>query len=959
MHFEDYAGQQRLNIIENANMVIGSKATTNNGQQQQLAPVNIYERLVAEGSTVRLSCPHVAASEPLSRKHQSTIKIDSIKWFKNHVPLANRKVFPPDGREQRHDDKGLSESTNQGEQLEVSDNFLDDHHDGTQAAAGGNSDRKRSNLSIGSKQRHLEKDDARQLDFEQQQPHQWAVGADSHHQRLRRRHLMTRKRLNHQIRRQQQRRQHHWYVSQFGELVIGNVSRHLAGKYTCLFGGQQSEVVLDVLAVAARPAGRSIRVNTSDSIDQSLRVDRRSAQEQPQREGDRELRVGIGADAGLDEGGQRRQVTLDNGAGRGIPPVESGSSPAVSNAQDSAQDMQASANEVQIIDRNLPDDSPDDDDCSGAPAAAPTHSADSFDRDSDSGEQTQLVAAPANCSRSAGLSISASPVPPLAPSSSQTDAIMSAKIRRSAPVRPSGQQVKQAKNAPQISLPAHVIVDETVTGEDLKNIAGILYTRQQFFCPFELLAAHQIKSGAYLSPLSGVVCRPRSDAKGERNNNKSLLQRCKSLLGKLLQSVLAKYCRRQVRSRRPQQQSIATSSTFELIGSVLEIDWAKDGRLLEFDRETGRGLNIGDNVKLIDSISGHGANRGAYGHSETTSTLSDDILSQQQRASKVFGDESTNRNDNKTTESTENEIEIGTDTETDLYCYAAAGPTDVETPLVRLGKGRLLEIDGLGKENAGRYSCTTRLSTSKLDKIIKSLRRRSRVGADQRDKQSFSVSSSSPNWIERQRQQQAPTTNCGGRSDSAAATAINDKLCCDKQNTCDHMTAGEIKLPAGDLSGQVAVLESVLLNSSASVDSGGGKEDAEAGADADVDYLAQALAQLEEPSRRTGATPKAASQAASSMVNGNWQTFVLLVTERSGEYWIAVALHTGDKVVFGVKRRARRREEIALFSSRVRASNHAQSHSHSQQEEEKKVGPREPLRHLRTDQLLIESSRAG
>lgn len=60
-----------------------------------------------------------------------------------------------------------------------------------------------------------------------------------------------------------------WHINKFGELVTDRVSKYLAGRYTCLADGRQTEVLLDVLPISG--TGQQHEVQNQDSGQMRLR----------------------------------------------------------------------------------------------------------------------------------------------------------------------------------------------------------------------------------------------------------------------------------------------------------------------------------------------------------------------------------------------------------------------------------------------------------------------------------------------------------------------------------------------------------------------------------------------------------------------------------------------------------------------------------------------------------------
>jgi hypothetical protein len=288
----------------------------------------------------------------------------------------------------------------------------------------------------------------------------------------------------------------------------------------------------------------------------------------------------------------------------------------------------------------------------------------------------------------------------------------------------------------------HLVESEIIPNHDLESIPGLLYTKQQFYCPLinqaDLLAAFEDR----LNLLIENVCRPQ---RTDQITDEQYLS-CSKLINQLIDQLIDinENCPKSDRSNSgPNGQSSHNSNLYcsnsKKIEKIVDILWYKDGSKLEFD-SNGRGIDKRLNVKLIDFINQLEA--------------------------------SSNNNDNKASTSPRQaqQIDLSSSREemSPLLSLAArqqekSSNRTQQKHVLCPPKGLILEIDGVRRINAGRYTCALRFNNVGLRISLKALKRLRLSHGSQRDSRGEGE---------------------GGSGGSGCLVEKNDKSkCCDADNS--------------------------------------------------------------------------------------------------------------------------------------------------------------------------------
>lgn len=501
-----------------------------------------------------------------------------------------------------------------------------------------------------------------------------------------------------------------WHINKFGELVINKVSKYFAGKYTCLYGGEQSELLLDVLTdntddknkIGADVEGQeenapeaASKMQFKEETLEQADADTSDGSEDPQRH---KKADGDATNAALDAAFERSSKKRQSGETRKLP--EEFEDSEAGNSQIEAKGPEKVGEDAKsavgggsgAATSTLAD--------VGQPALAEQWRAFTLYDVSKSVTTTE---------QPSDFSLDKDSSPRQINSINTPGGDVGRQVRNyflnvdkiDAPLNEQPYQFATSRLAHHSQRrPLHFDENEIVSSEDLGSIPGLLYTKQQFHCP----ALRQIDLIGYLDGqidhLIGAFCP--SNLKSERNfiNGENL--ECHKLARRLIFRLIKIDC---ARYHETLDESSFGSICAETATSFLDIVWFKDGEQLQFD-SNGRSTNPKLNVKLIDLLDRYRAlnNRRSgevfsehRGPRKTNDFLS---IAHNNIAASLLNPRKSRNNNKQRPETTTN--------------------TRIKWPACPL-KGLTLEIDGIRKDNAGRYTCALKLSIPKLGKVLKSL----------------------------------------------------------------------------------------------------------------------------------------------------------------------------------------------------------------------------------------------
>lgn len=216
-------------------------------------------------------------------------------------------------------------------------------------------------------------------------------------------------------------------------------------------------------------------------------------------------------------------------------------------------------------------------------------------------------------------------------------------------------------------ISAQIVKSEIIQLDDLKNIPGFLYSKQHLYCPLGHL------QWKHIYPLVKPLCP--SDPRVISSEF-----RCYHLAWRLISMIVSE-------SFSSERNRVSDSCD----SSILDILWFKDGDQLEFDT-SGIEISSNLNIKLINILEQF---------SENADFISFSTESTQEHQREKSGEGRIGENLTKANMSSK------------WIC-----------PL----RGRTIEIDGVRKDSVGRYTCALRMRISKLRKIIHKLYKLNRQG---------------------------------------------------------------------------------------------------------------------------------------------------------------------------------------------------------------------------------------
>lgn len=601
------------------------------------------------------------------------------------------------------------------------------------------------------------------------------------------------------------------YINSIGELIINRVPRNLAGKYTCLSEGLQCEIVLDVLA---------------DSLSRDLTTSEvRYADEKS-------------------NGKRSRDVRTQGSQGSYDPEVivePRGKDRLAINSPESNNDK---ALKDRTYERHTPDSYDD--------LAQKRMSSDLliFNRPSLT-ERSELVTSSGKVNPPAGGNIYTSTTTDIRQPLLQADGIRTLddmghfiedndQQRTLTDTATSGFNRTTTSSsflnrAPglQGSYPSlfnlhwqqyrqiHKINVEIIKVDDVKVVPGLLYTKQQLYCPIGL---NRMKS-KLISALIQNLCEAsqlEDDPTSAEIRNRT---ECNRLTEGLLLQIMGRNCSRsysdvgsrlveEADTHHPGNSSISESkgkkfhqdyNLSNCFDSIFELNWFKDGTKLEFSPE-GKGTDSRLNVKLINWLNQSSVDLIDNSHGETSS------------------DAFYNVSPNVPMTSTQHEghsrptsFQIGDIERVKKDITEREVVTDRAGRNFAIARSRVLEIDGITKENSGRYTCALELSMPKLQHRIRDYKQH--IGADNLIRVNisgqFRMSNSSYNDLKYQRDnhetpsQRYPDVHRRERSE--------DDQCTDK--SCTNQSAyRETNLFQGEQQNNTTQLEHQHSNSTVPVE---------------------------------------------------------------------------------------------------------------------------------------------
>lgn len=682
-------------------------------------PTKTYERVVLEGSKIRMSCPHLLPTsittltisthimppksslaminrdEALRKQKRfagaSTLKpmlekkkisegqpivhdYEHVKWFRNHVPLLNINHFhhktkvlldpstPPVVI--RNPSSSDDEHNNKGENPVIKITEL------TQKAINPSSKPPQSVAILVNNETLLEENQiqnnlltnsVKQLQLKQQLLLQTKSSENANE------YVQVRKRANMSARgsgqnntnnvqlRDKEQLASELYINEFGELVINKVSQYFAGKYTCLANHRQSEVLLDVLV-------NSQAANNVGS-ERALKLgsaDQANAYLKMVRESDRLPSIAHG------------ELIDNSGVYLNSDDHETGNGPIEGRGQQ--QSAESADNKLSILDQIN----------SGPNGAQNEDNSDVEAKSKNNG--TKLTAESLSIEHLSRNEPLLKVERELRSSERDDNILKSKKIdNRDEPetenfettsdstkpvvLNEEEKQNKTISSNVRLNLqriPAQIVESEIIRLDDLKNIPGFLYTKQHLYCPIGHL------HWKHIYPL----LRPFCPYDPRMVSNKF---RCYHLIWRLISRIVSESF--------TGEQGVSSDCD----NSILDILWFKDGNQLNFDNN-GREKKSNLNIKLINILEQFSANASLVSSPP-----------EWQHYDEPSGDNSVEN-------------------------YPNLPKANLSSKWICPLRGRTIEIDGVGKESIGRYTCALRMRISKLRGIIQKLYKLNRHG---------------------------------------------------------------------------------------------------------------------------------------------------------------------------------------------------------------------------------------
>lgn len=457
-----------------------------------------------------------------------------------------------------------------------------------------------------------------------------------------------------------------WYVNKFGELIINRITADLAGKYTCLVLGKQSDLILHVVAIdnsSNSPIARHRRtfedgmiiVPATEQSDISA-----SQQTLPAADTDR----GVGDDA-------TTWAKASNGSRQSVTGSELRTS--------------TSAFPLKLVDTTI---------------------SNLFDGDHKSVEENLLGSAADVSSLSQLKSVQDHTKVretwdgQEVGNQSASAAGLADKIIESEGVKSMRSIYERAdpRAAPLIldakvwiKAPIQSVRLECIQPSYLKSIPSLIFTKQKLHCPIWRFEAEFRQN--FVLTLGQTLCSSLGAREVESlwSGRRAFAHssECHDLVGSFF------------------SQMDTPRSGDNCNASILELGWFKDGEQLEFDDGTGKGFAEGpaSNVRLINFCDQ--LDTGA-------ASVSSCVVVGEQKKSTSDSDKNSNP-----AEIADIEM-LSAEPISKSRGRAKRTPVNWLCPSI----GRTLEIDGVRQDSAGHFSCAFKLSTEKLHRYILDMRHR-------------------------------------------------------------------------------------------------------------------------------------------------------------------------------------------------------------------------------------------
>lgn len=463
----------------------------------------------------------------------------------------------------------------------------------------------------------------------------------------------------------------HWFISDYGELVLVGVSAQSAGSYTCLRGGQQSEVLLDVIADESSPGDAAARGGWHEN---------------GTARGGRQMMAGqlfSGVERGL--ASDTSQTMLDDDVDR-LASENLVHGRQLEGRVEIGTEFADASNMVPF--KRLETGGGG---AIGSAQAEPT----------ESGRHRRLAPSSTQFStsqmaRNNQLNLDTGETDAKATRTSSSYQAPAATEQGRRWITLGGGTLAHSAQGQQL----HVAENEIIANGDLESIPGLVYTKQHFFCPLmgqtDLWAALE----SQINLLIETLCPPHS-AKQRRPDCRAL---ARPLIGLLME--MDEKCGNGLRAmgqesdldgnNNEQRSALVGCSKFgALIERLADVVWYKDGLRLGFGAD-GRGTDKRLNLKLIDLVDKSASTWSECAENSwhcarpTATTRGAEPIS----SSVVFN-------------------ELGDET-----------TSEADGGILLPPRGLILEIDGIRQPNAGRYSCAMKFNNAKLRNRLLELRGR-------------------------------------------------------------------------------------------------------------------------------------------------------------------------------------------------------------------------------------------
>lgn len=445
------------------------------------------------------------------------------------------------------------------------------------------------------------------------------------------------------------------YINEFGELVINKVSQYFAGKYTCLAYHRQSEVLLDVLVNSQ---------NANMGSEQAIKLDGTE-----QVNADLEMASESNAllstvQEGLIDNSRIHLNSNDHKTGNG--PIED-------RDEQQQQSAESADNKLSILDQiREPNGAQMEDNFDGEANSKKDEtleeislenlSRDGSQYESKNGSYLMVDNKSATLNRDK-ITLRSKNINDREEQRGGGEPTTLNSLERMALGDGKLKKEGESNNASSPTnyrlnyqrLPAQIVKSEIIQLGDLKLIPGFLYSKQHLYCPIGHL------QWKLIYPLVRPLCP--TDSRMLSNEF-----RCYHLAWRLILKVVS--------------ESISSSergSPNSCDNSILDILWFKDDDQLDFDTN-GREKNANLNIKLINILE-------KFGDSAGSISLPPERQSEQNE---------------------ENIVEN----------YPSLPISNLSTKWICPLRGRTIEIDGVRKDSAGRYTCALRMKISKVREII-------------------------------------------------------------------------------------------------------------------------------------------------------------------------------------------------------------------------------------------------